>query len=231
MLNIVENLAGVRARIQAAEQKYGREPGSVTLIAVSKTKSMTLIQQAIDAGQRLFGESYAQEAIEKKQAMGDKTELQWHFIGPIQSNKTRPLAENFDWIHSVDRVKIAQRLNDQRPEGREPINVLLQINISNEESKSGVAMNEAGTLVESVLQMPRLRLRGLMAIPVKSSEPEQQREAFHQMSVLLSQLNEEFGIAMDCLSMGMSNDLEAAIAEGATHVRIGTDIFGAREYK
>ena len=230
MPNIEENLANVGARIRAAENKFARRANSVQLIAVSKTKPLSLVQQAIAAGQKVFGESYAQEAIEKKNALKDEA-IEWHFIGPIQSNKTRPLAENFDWIHSVDRLKIAQRLNEQRPKALGPINILLQVNISEEETKAGVAMNELQTLIESVLQMPSLKLRGLMAIPAKSIEPDEQRSAFHRMSLLLAELNEKYETSMDCLSMGMSNDLEAAVAEGATFVRIGTDIFGAREYK
>ncbi|MDX1812255.1 MAG: YggS family pyridoxal phosphate-dependent enzyme, partial [Gammaproteobacteria bacterium] len=224
------NLNKVRARIQAAEQEYGRENGAVTLIAVSKTKPVELLREAIEAGQQVFGESYLQEALDKQQTLSDQA-LEWHFIGPIQSNKTRPLAENFDWVHSVDRLKIAQRLNDQRPADKPVLNVMLQVNISGEDSKAGVTVNELKTLVESVIQLPRLKLRGLMAIPLRTEDFSEQRRVFRQLAELKTQLNADYGLNMDCLSMGMSGDLEAAIAEGATHVRIGTDIFGAREYK
>lgn len=229
MSSIAENLLNVRRRIERAEKQYGRVQGSVTLVAVSKTKPVELIRQAIAQGQRVFGESYIQEAVEKILIINDP-HLEWHFIGPIQSNKTRPLAAHFDWIHSVDRIKIAQRLNDQRPVDKAPINILLQVNISDEKSKAGTQATEVKTLIESILQMQKLKLRGLMAIPARTNEFAGQRAAFAKMALLLKELNSELGLSMDCLSMGMSNDLEAAIAEGATFVRIGTDIFGAREY-
>lgn len=230
MANIEENLSKVRARVQAAEAKYGRPDGSVTLIAVSKTKSADLIKEAIDAQQTVFGESYVQEAITKQQALADYA-LEWHFVGPIQSNKTRLIAEHFDWVHSVDREKIARRLNDQRPADLPPMNIFLQVNISAEESKAGADRASLKTLVKSVLTMNHLKLCGLMAIPVKTSKFDEQRNAFKRLADLQQEINQEFNLALNCLSMGMSNDLEAAIAEGATHIRIGTDIFGAREYK
>ncbi len=230
MTDVAENLSNVRARIAAAEQKAGRVAGSVTLLAVSKTKSVELIEVAVAAGQRVFAESYVQEAIAKQTVLVDLP-LQWHFVGPIQSNKTRLIAEHFDWVHSIDRRKIAQRLNDQRPADMQPINVLLQVNISNELSKSGSDISEIKNLLESIMKLPRLSLRGLMAIPVKTTDYAEQRQAFRCLAELKTELNETFGLSMDCLSMGMSNDMEAAIAEGATHVRVGTGIFGARDNK
>lgn len=230
MSTIVDNLINVRKRITAAEEKFGRLPGSVTLIAVSKTKPAALIQEAIAANQQVFGESYVQEALSKQREIDNST-IQWHFIGPIQSNKTRAIAENFDWVHSVDREKIAQRLNDQRPENKPALNILLQVNISSEDSKAGVEATQVKNLVKSILHLPRLTLRGLMAIPVKTENFAEQRMAFKRLAELQTELNHEFEVQLDCLSMGMSNDMEAAIAEGATHIRVGTDIFGARSYK
>ena len=229
MTDVAKNLANVKSRIAQAEKNYDREPGSVTLIAVSKTKPVSLIQQAIAAGQKVFGENYVQEAVSKKQAL-QEFELEWHFIGPIQSNKTRLLAENFDWIHSVDRLKIAQRLSEQRPDNMPPISMMLQVNISQETSKSGVEPEALESLVESVLQLPKVSLQGFMAIPAKTTSFEEQRIAFRQLAELRDNIQNDLKISLPCLSMGMSGDMEAAIAEGATHIRIGTDIFGAREY-
>jgi pyridoxal phosphate enzyme (YggS family) len=171
----------------------------------------------------LFGENYLQEALDKQQELTDLGHLEWHFIGPIQSNKTRPIAEHFAWVHSVDRLKIAQRLNEQRPVNLPPLNICIQLNIDDEASKSGIALNELPELVQAIQTLPRLRLRGLMAIPSVNNSTEQQASAFRKLAEAKARF--EF---MDCLSMGMSADLEIAIANGATHVRVGTDIFGAR---
>jgi len=187
---------------------------------------------AAEAGQGAFGENYLQEALEKiaeVKATRPDLELEWHFIGPIQSNKTRPIAEHFDWVHSVDRLKIAQRLSEQRPAGLPPLNVCLQVNISGEASKSGVLPSETLAVAQAIAALPRLQLRGLMAIPEAVGDAEQQRLPFRQMHALLDQLRVE-GLKLDTLSMGMSGDMAAAIAEGATIVRIGSAIFGTREY-
>lgn len=223
---ITQQLAAVRARIAKAEIRYGRTSGSVTLLAVSKTHDASALQAAHAGGQLHFGESYAQEALEKMRAL-HKLPLVWHFIGPLQSNKTRDVAEHFAWVHSVDREKIARRLNEQRPETLPPLNVCLQVNISGEASKSGVAPAEVAALARVVADCPRLRLRGLMAIPAPQPDFDQQRAAFRALHELYEQLRTA-GFDLDTLSMGMSDDLEAAIAEGATLVRVGTAIFGAR---
>jgi pyridoxal phosphate enzyme (YggS family) len=201
----------------------------VTLVAVSKTRPATAIRSAYEEGQRDFGENYLQEALEKIAAFPGEA-LVWHFIGPIQSNKTRAIAEHFDWVHSVDRLKLARRLNDQRPPDMPPLNVCLQVNISGEASKSGVEPEALAALATSVAELPRLRLRGLMAIPAASDDPEQQRRPFRALREALERLRAD-GLALDTLSMGMTNDLEAAIAEGATLVRVGTAIFGPRAKK
>jgi len=228
MLDISHNLEIIYNKIDSAEQTFGRKKGSVLLLAVSKTKPVEDVLCAIDAGQRCFGESYVQEAVDKIRSI-DRNDIEWHFIGPIQSNKSRLIAENFSWVHSVDRFKIAQRLNDQCPDNRELINICLQVNVSDEQTKSGIGLDELPALVEAVLKLPRIRLRGLMAIPAKSSFLDEQRNAFKILGQKLIQLNHQFSINMDTLSMGMSSDLEAAIAEGATIVRIGSDIFGPRQ--
>ncbi len=228
MLGISEKLEEVKQRIRRAEQTYDREPGSVKLLAVSKTKPVSDVLQAYKAGQRDFGESYVQEAVDKIQQI-NQPDIIWHFIGPIQSNKTRLIAENFAWVHSVDRLKIAQRLSDQRNPEQPALNICLQVNVSGEQSKSGVDLDELSELVKAVMDLPRIELRGLMAIPAKSSYVDQQREAFCQLRESLEQINQQFSLNLDTLSMGMSNDLEAAIAEGASIVRVGSDIFGARE--
>ncbi|WP_299729511.1 YggS family pyridoxal phosphate-dependent enzyme [uncultured Endozoicomonas sp.] len=216
-------------QIHLTEQTCHRQ-GQVQLLAVSKTKPADMIRAAWRCGQKHFGESYLQEAISKIQALGDLSDIHWHFIGPIQSNKTRDIAEHFEWVHSVDRLKIAQRLNDQRPESLPPLNICLQINISEESSKSGINLSELPQLVQAINQLPRLKLRGLMGIPAPESDPEQQRIPFRTLADALKNLNEQFSLDMDTLSMGMSDDLEAAIQEGSTMVRIGTALFGERDY-
>ncbi len=230
MLDVNANLKLVRNRIKKAEERFGREPGSVQLVAVSKTKTIELIKQAIAAGQIVFGESYIQEAVEKIQQLNN-TSLQWHFIGPIQSNKTRLIAENFEWVHGVDRLKIAQRLSEQRSDKLPDLSVALQVNVSEESTKAGVSLSELPGLIESVMKLPKINLRGFMAIPGRENDFQEQRKPFKLLKDTLVEMNQHFGLNMDTLSIGMSGDLEAAIAEGATLVRVGTDIFGEREYK
>lgn len=227
MHKIDDKLAKVTARIHQAAAAAGRNPQTVQLIAVSKTQPADAVAEAYAAGQRAFGENYLQEALDKQIALSHLDDLEWHFIGPIQSNKTRPVAEHFDWVHSVDRLKIAQRLNDQRPSHLPPLNICVQVNIDDESTKSGVSLAELPALVAAIAPLTRLRLRGLMAIPTATNDPAHQRAAFAKLRAALPVLHER-GFALDCLSMGMSGDLEAAIAEGATFVRVGTDIFGAR---
>lgn len=222
-------LQTVLKRITDACTHYGRDADSVTLLAVSKTRTSDELRAIAAAGVRRFGENYLQEALEKIDALRD-LEPEWHFIGPIQSNKTRPIAENFDWVHSVDRLKIAQRLSEQRPDNLPPLNICLQINVSGEQSKSGASLDELQALASQVATLPRLRLRGLMAIPAHTEDFETQRQPFRLLHEALTQLNAD-GLALDTLSMGMSGDLEAAIAEGATMVRIGTALFGPRPLK
>lgn len=226
MTDISDNLREVRQRIAAAESRYGRAAGTVRLLAVSKTWPAAMLRRAAAAGQRDFGESYVQEALPKMEALGGLP-LCWHFIGPIQSNKTRDIASRFHWVHSVDRIKIARRLSAQRPAGLPPLEVCIQVNISAEASKSGVSAGEAAALAEAVAQLPRLRLRGLMAIPAPTPDFAEQRAHFRQVRQLQDTLIAQ-GHALDTLSMGMSGDLEAAIAEGATVVRVGTALFGVR---
>ena len=225
MSTIEKNIAKVAARIREAAQAVGRDPASVGLLAVSKTQPAAAIREAAEAGVRDFGENYLQEALDK-QAELSELPLVWHFIGPIQSNKTKSIAEHFDWVHSVDRLKIAQRLSDQRPAELSPLNICLQVNVSGEASKSGCAPEELLQLAQAVAAMPQLRLRGLMCIPAPSEDPAEQRAAFARLRAL----RDELPLTLDTLSMGMSQDLEAAIAEGATWVRIGTALFGARDY-
>ncbi len=227
MTNIPERLAAVRARIGQAEARFGRRPGSAQLLAVSKRQPLAALEAAAEAGQRRFGESYLQEAEEKLPALADR-DLEWHFIGPIQSNKTAGIAERFDWVHGVDRAKIARRLSEQRPPELPPLDVCLQVNVSGEASKSGVDFADLAELAETVAGLPRLRLRGLMCIPRSETEFERQREPFRRLREALERLNAA-GHNLDTLSMGMSDDLEAAIAEGATLVRVGTAIFGRRD--
>lgn len=227
MTNIGFTIAKLRERIGAACRATGRDESGVTLLAVSKTRPAEDIRAAWEAGQRAFGENYLQEALTKQAALSDLP-LVWHFIGPLQSNKTREVAAHFDWVHSVDRLKIAQRLSDQRPAGLPPLNVCLQVNISGEASKSGCLPTELPALAGAVADLPGLRLRGLMCIPEPETDPARQRAPFAALRGLLEQLQPQHP-GLDTLSMGMSGDLEAAIAEGATLVRVGTDIFGARQ--
>ena len=225
MSTIAENIAKVGERIRAAAQASGRDLDHIGLLAVSKTKPAVAVREAYAAGIRDFGENYLQEALEK-QAELSELPLIWHFIGPIQSNKTKPIAEHFAWVHSVDRLKIAQRLSEQRPNHLPPLNICLQVNVSAEDSKSGCAPSELAALAEAVSQLPNLRLRGLMAIPEPTDDVAAQRAAFAR----LRELRDGLPLPLDTLSMGMSHDLDAAIAEGATWVRIGTALFGARDY-
>jgi hypothetical protein len=230
MTGIAENLEHTRARIAAACAAAGRASQDVTLLAVSKTFGDEAVREAHAAGQRAFGENYVQEALDKIAALTDlRAELEWHLIGPLQSNKTRVVAEHFDWVHSVDRLKVAERLSAQRPESLPPLQVCLQVNVSGEASKSGVAPAEVAALAAQVSQLPRLRLRGLMSIPEPAADFEAQRTPHRALQALLHELQAQ-GLALDTLSMGMSADLEAAVAEGATLVRVGTAIFGGRTY-
>ncbi|WP_042303344.1 YggS family pyridoxal phosphate-dependent enzyme [Paraburkholderia kururiensis] len=230
MSDIAHNLADVHARIERAAHAAGRDPQSVALLAVSKTFPADDVRAAHAAGQRAFGENYVQEAIAKIEALADlRASIEWHFIGPLQSNKTRPVAEHFDWVHSVDRLKIAQRLAEQRPDALPPLNVLLQVNVSGEASKSGVTPAEAAAVAHEIAALPKLRLRGLMSIPEPAETLEAQRAPHRMLRELFESLRAG-GLALDTLSMGMSADLEAAVLEGATVVRIGTAIFGARQY-
>jgi pyridoxal phosphate enzyme (YggS family) len=217
----------VERRIAAAVAANRRTGGPVQLLAVSKTLPAEAIRAAHAAGQRAFGESYVQEAVPKIEALADLP-IEWHFIGPIQSNKTRPIAEHFAWVHSVDRARIADRLSAARPPQLPDLQVCLQVNVSNEHTKSGATPEELPALARHVRSLPRLKLRGLMAIPEPTDDPARQREAFRRLRRLLEELNAE-GFELDTLSMGMSEDLEAAIAEGATIVRVGSAIFGARQ--
>lgn len=220
-------LEGVRDRIARAALAVGRAPSAVTLIAVSKTFPTEALRAAYAAGQRHFGESYAQEALAKMDALADLTDIVWHFIGPLQSNKTRPIAERFDWVHSVDRLKIAERLSAQRPADRAPLQACLQVNVSGEATKSGADPDALGHLADAVATLPNLSLRGLMTIPEPSDDPLLQRRRFASLRRLLeAQAPKHPG--MDTLSMGMSDDLESAVAEGATFVRVGRAIFGSR---
>ena len=226
-----EHYEGVLARIHAACDKAHRPAGSVRLIAVSKTFAADHVLALAALGQRAFGESYLQEALAK---ISDCTHerpdlaLEWHFVGPIQSNKTRPIAEHFAWVHSIEREKIARRLHEQRPDGMAPLNACVQVNVSGEASKSGCAPGEALALAGAIAAMPRLRLRGVMAIPEPTEDPVRQREQFAAVRAVFDAIRAA-GFDVDTLSMGMSGDLEAAIAEGATIVRVGTALFGERQ--
>ena len=231
--NLQANLRTVQGRISAACKASERNSNSVNLLAVSKTWPAEAVRAVAACGQTAFGENYVQEAVDKIVALADLQQgpapLEWHFIGPLQSNKTRPVAEHFQWVHSVDRLKIAQRLSEQRPEGLPPLQVCIQVNVSGEESKSGCPPEEAEALALAVAALPRLTLRGLMAIP----EPTDDAALLHRRFALLKQLQQQLnhrGLTLDTLSMGMSHDLETAIAEGATLVRVGTAIFGERNY-
>lgn len=231
-MSISENLASTKQRIRDAASQHRRDPSSVHLVAVSKTFGPEAVIEAADAGQVAFGENYLQEALEKQAGVASLRPdlvLEWHFIGPVQSNKTRPIAEHFAWVHTVDREKIARRLSEQRPSKLPPLNICLQVNVSGEVSKSGVAPNEVLPLAQAIHALPQIRLRGLMAIPEPVDHPERQREPFALLRQLQQHLTEA-GIPTDTLSMGMSADMTAAIAEGATMVRIGSAIFGKRDY-
>lgn len=227
MTAIASNLQAVSRIIAQALRDAQRQPDEVTLLAVSKAFPADAIRQAYQAGQTAFGESYLQEALEKIAALRDLPLLHWHYIGPVQSNKTRLIAENFDWVHSVDRLKIADRLSEQRPQNMPPLNVCIQVNVSGEVSKSGVAPEQLSELAHAVHSRPRLKLRGLMAIPAPSETLAAQREPFAQLRSMKEALKNQ-GLTLDTLSMGMSHDLRAAILEGATIVRVGTAIFGQR---
>jgi pyridoxal phosphate enzyme (YggS family) len=228
MSNIRNQLDHINQRITQALKCCGRSENlTVSLLAVSKRHPLEKIQALYELGQRDFGESYLQEALEKI-AQSNHDDIIWHFIGPIQSNKTRDIANHFHWVHSVDRLKIAQRLSAQRSQQLPPLNICLQVNISHEPQKSGFSSIEIFDVFNELLKLPNLTIRGLMAIPKPEHDYDKQRIAFHQLRVLMQQLNQHYGTKMDTLSMGMSNDLEAAIAEGATIVRIGTALFGSR---
>ena len=230
MAAINDNLQAVAARIREAARACGRDPSSVRLLAVTKTVPSEAIREAFAAGQRSFGENYVQEALEKQAALaasGVRDGIEWHLIGPLQSNKTRAAAGAFDWVHTVDREKVARRLSEARAADAPPLNVLVQVNVSGEASKSGVPPAEAGALARAVAGLARLRLRGLMAIPEPTGDARLQLERFRSVRTLFDELNEQ-GLQLDTLSMGMSQDLEAAVAEGSTMVRVGTAIFGAR---
>lgn len=231
MTGITDRLGRVIAQIQELERRHARAPGSVQLLAVSKTKSPRDVREAFQAGQRAFGENQLQEALRKLDAAElAGLDLEWHFIGPLQSNKTRPVAERFDWLHSLDRIKVARRLNEQRPPGLAPLNVCIQVNVDAEPTKSGVAPGELSALAADVAGFSRLKLCGLMALPRLETDFDAQRRPFRQLRQLLEGLRAE-GHSVDTLSMGMTDDMEAAIAEGATWVRIGTAIFGPRPSK
>lgn len=227
MTALSANLQAVRERIDQACRKAGRNPTSVSLLAVSKTFPAESVASLATAGQRAFGENYVQEGCGKVEALAS-LKLEWHFIGPLQSNKSRLVAQHFDWVHSIDRLKIAQRLSEQRAAHHDPLNVCIQVNVSGEASKSGAAPESVESLALAVAALPRLRLRGLMAIPEPSDDVAVLRSRFAQLRNLRDSLNEDHGLALDTLSMGMSSDLDIAIAEGATLVRVGTAIFGTR---
>ncbi|MGL5388474.1 MAG: YggS family pyridoxal phosphate-dependent enzyme [Enterobacterales bacterium] len=232
MSTIQQNLQDVRGRIATAAQGCARIPEEVTLLAVSKTKPVEAIAQAIAAGQHAFGENYVQEGVDKIQHFAQLPAgagLEWHFIGPLQSNKSRLVAEHFAWCHTVDRLRIALRLSDQRPAAMPPLNVLIQINISDEQSKSGIVLDELPALAEAVAALPNLCLRGLMAIPAPEHDYQRQLATFGQMNDAFQALKQRYP-QVDTLSMGMTDDMQAAIAAGSTMVRIGTAIFGARDY-
>ena len=223
---LFENIAKLRERVRNSSQKSHYRRGKVRILAVSKTRPAADIRAAFGFGLTEFGESYLQEALEKMADLADLP-LVWHFIGPIQSNKTRLIAERFDWVHSVDRLKIARRLSEQRPPDLSPLQVCLQVNISGEQTKSGVSPEELPDLLQQVCSLPRLQVRGLMAIPAATDDAQQQRASFARLRQFLERL-QQAQPGLDTLSMGMSGDLEAAIVEGATLVRVGTAIFGPR---
>jgi PLP dependent protein len=228
MAMIADNIGSLRDRMKQACLAAGRPVQSVTLLCVSKTASSAAVREAFDAGECAFGENHVQEGVRKIEALADlRSRLSWHMIGPIQANKTRPVAEHFDWVHAIDRFKVAQRLSEQRPASLAPLQVCVQVNVSGESSKAGVAPAAAGELARAVAGLPGIRLRGLMSIPEPCDDVAGQRAAHRMLRELMAALNRE-GMALDTLSMGMTADVEAAIMEGATLVRIGTAIFGAR---
>jgi PLP dependent protein len=227
MTAILSNLQAVHATIRQTALLSNRDEGQISLLAVSKTVPANMLRAAYEHGQHAFGENYVQEALDKIEELNDLP-IEWHFIGPIQSNKTRLIAENFSWVHSVDRLKIAERLSEQRPAHLPPLNICLQINVSGEASKGGVQPGEAESLAKAIAVLPHLKLRGLMAIPAPAEGLDNQRIPFASMRELLARLNQD-GLNLDTLSMGMSHDLKAAILEGATIVRVGTAIFGSRK--
>lgn len=232
MTSIAENLEKAATRIRSAAEEAGRDPEGVQLLAVSKTKPAEQLREAAQAGQKVFGENYIQEALDKIEALSDLPDLEWHFIGPLQSNKTRPVAEHFSWVHSIDRARVARRLSEQRPEGMAPLNLCIQVNSDEEPTKSGVRPEEVPGLAQELSGLGGCRLRGLMAIPDPANPPAVQRERFRELAGLLAEVRR--GVdngALDTLSMGMSGDQEAAIAEGATIVRLGTALFGPRDYE
>ncbi|WP_372995350.1 YggS family pyridoxal phosphate-dependent enzyme [Marinobacter sp.] len=233
MSSIADNIGSVTRRIQKATLQAGREPQAVHLLAVSKTRPPEDLREAFAAGQHAFGENYLQEALEKMEALSDLDGIEWHFIGPIQSNKTRQIASAFAWVHSVDRLKIARRLSEQRDAGLQPLNICLQVNINEEESKSGCTLGELPGLVDEIGELPNLKLRGLMAIPDPDQAEAGLRASFRVLANTLKQLRSDYPEAgpLDTLSMGMSDDLEIAVAEGATWVRVGTALFGQRPVK
>ena len=225
---VASRLQAVKDRITRAARSVEREPNEITLLVASKTHPAERMREAWNAGQTIFGENYLQEALAKMPALADLP-IEWHFIGPIQSNKTKRIAENFVWVHSVDRVKIADRLAKDRPETLPPLQICLQVNVSGEASKSGVAPDELANLAAHVIRLPRLKLRGLMAVPELTTATALQRSQFHMLWELIDRLKRD-GYELDTLSMGMSEDMDIAIAEGATMVRVGTAIFGPRRY-
>ncbi len=226
MIRVTENLPKVRDLLASAATEAGRDPAAVKLLAVSKKQPVSAITEAADAGQRDFGENFVQEGLSKITEI-DRSELVWHFIGHLQTNKTRAVAENFDWVHTVDRLKTAQRLSRHRPESLGDLNFCLQVNIDNEPGKSGVGAAEALELAEQVMALPRIRLRGLMCLPAVQEDFDEQRKAFARLRILSEDLAAQ-GTTLDTLSMGMSGDFRAAIFEGSTIVRVGTAIFGPR---
>ena len=226
--DLIDRYQRLTERLRQAESHYGRAEGSVSLVAVSKTYPADHIRTVATQGQRDFGENQIQDAMTKIPVLTDLG-CSWHFIGPIQSNKCRDIAPHFDWVHSIDRIKIANRLSDLRPAGTAPINMFIQVNLQNEATKSGVLPKQLGALVEEVKNLPNLKLRGLMAIPAPEALFDRQRATFAELRELLEVTNQDCRTNLDCLSMGMTDDLEAAVAEGATHVRVGTAIFGPRQ--
>ncbi|MGN8157651.1 YggS family pyridoxal phosphate-dependent enzyme [Salinisphaera sp. RV14] len=226
-VDVAARLADVRHRIDQAAARFDRDPATIHLVAISKTKPAAMVAAAVEAGQRDFGENYLQDALPKIETLADR-DIAWHFVGDIQSNKTRDIAAHFAWAHAVDRFKIARRLSEQRPQGAAPLNVCIQVNIDAEASKSGLAPDAVAELADRMAELPGIRLRGLMALPAATDDFAAQRRPFAALRALHDDLNTR-GHTLDVLSMGMSADMEAAIAEGATHVRIGTAIFGPRD--